>query len=73
MNNLDNIIQDLTGLQAFRTALKTQRFDGVTDLEKYITSFLISICKEHIPNTEIKIYPRDKPWMTLAVKKAIKK
>ena len=45
-------------------------YDDVNDAESYFSQLFISLCKEHIPNKEITIYPKNKPWMNNEVKKA---
>ena len=47
-------------------------FDDVDEAVDYFTDLLLNISKEHIPNREITIRPKDKPWMTSHVKQAIK-
>ena len=47
-------------------------FDDVNDAPQYFANLLLAICKEHIPNKEITICPRNMPCMTLAAKTAIK-
>ena len=48
-------------------------FDNVNEAEEYFTGLLTSICQDHVPNREITVRPRDKPWMNKLVKKAIRK
>ena len=50
----------------------TDMFDDVNEAVDYFTDLLLTISKEHIPNKEITIRPKDKPWMTSHVKQAIK-
>ena len=47
-------------------------YDDVDEAVDYFMDLLLSISKEHIPNKEITVYPKDKPWMTDHVKQAIK-
>ena len=48
-------------------------FDNANEAEAYFTNLLKDICLENIPNREITVCPKDKPWMNQDVKKAIRK
>ena len=41
-----------------------QTFDDVNDSADYFSQLLLSTAKEYIPNRNILIRPKDKPWMT---------
>ena len=47
-------------------------YDDIDDTLDYFLDLFNKIVKEHVPNYTVKISPKDKPFLTSAVKKAIR-
>ena len=47
-------------------------FDDVNEAENYFTTLFTSVCEDHIPHKMGTIRPKDKPWMSKEIKRAIR-
>jgi hypothetical protein len=61
----------VTALSETPWGLGQDLFEDMDDIAMYWQNTFLDICKVHIPNRIIKIRPKDKPWMTKQVKKAL--
>jgi hypothetical protein len=68
--DFENLVKELKDVP-WRVGLET--FEDIEDITNYWVTSFIDLCKTKIPNRTIKIRPKDKPWMTRAVKICIRK
>ena len=48
-------------------------FDDVEDIVCYTNELILTTCAEFVPNKIVTVRPKDKPWMSNEVRRAIRK